>query len=237
MHVLLTRPERQGQRTAAALRALGHQVIHAPLLRIVSDSGVDLGERPYAGIVVTSANALDAMAKHPQRESLLNVPVLAVGERTAEAAREAGFANVVSVNGDVARLADVVTATIPRGSRVLYLAGANRAGDLAGLLQTAGYSVHMAEIYRAVAADTLPGEVIQAFRSDTIDAVLHYSRRSAETFLRLAAAGSCLINVLKCKHFCLSTPVAEPLAAAGAKDIHVARRPEETALLALVGNN
>src|SRR5262245_47502885 len=108
MHLLVTRPEQQGQRTTAVLRARGHRVTHGPMLRIVANAQVDLDGGPYAAIAVTSANAIDAIADHPEKSALLNVPVLAVGERTAEAARNAGFTHVVSADGDVARLADVV---------------------------------------------------------------------------------------------------------------------------------
>jgi uroporphyrinogen-III synthase len=234
MHILLTRPERQGRRTADLLRVRGHRVTHAPMLRIEANPDSDLGDGSYAALVMTSANAAEVVARHPQRKSILNALTFAVGERTAEAAREAGFTHVISADGDVARLAEVAARQIPPGGTVLYLAGEDRAGDLSGSLEVAGYPVRTVEVYRAVAAAVLPEEAIRALQSDSIDAILHYSRRSAETFLGLAAAGSCLVNILKCKHFCLSAQVAEPLAAAGAKQVHVAQRPDEAALLDLV---
>ena len=50
------------------------------------------------------------------------------------------------------RLADFVIAKIPRGGSILYLAGEDRAGDLAGALAAAGHPVRTVEVYRAVAA-------------------------------------------------------------------------------------
>ena len=143
---------------------------------------------------------------------------------------------VISADGDVVLLAEIAAQKILPGGSVLYLAGEDRAGDLAGRLEAAGHPVRTVEVYRAVAVTALPDETVRALQSDSIHAVLHYSRRSAETFLSLAAAGSCLVNVLKCRHFCLSAQVAEPLVAAGAKQVNVAQRPEEAALLDLVGN-
>jgi uroporphyrinogen-III synthase len=234
MHILLTRPERQSRRTAELLRARGHRVTHAPMLRIEPNPDSDLGNGPYAAIAVTSANAIDAIGRHPQKASILNVPTFVVGERTAEAAREAGVTDVISADGDVARLAEVAAEKIQPGGLVLYLAGEDRAGDLAGNLEAVGHPVRTVEVYRAVAATALPEETIRALQSDSIDAVLHYSRRSAETFVGLTAVGSCLVNVLKCKHFCLSAQVARPLVEAGAKQVHVAQRQDESALLDLV---
>jgi uroporphyrinogen-III synthase len=237
MHILLTRPDQQGERTAEILRTRGHQVTHAPLLHIEFVSNTDLGHGPYAAVAITSANAIDAIAKHPQKEMILALPAFVVGERTAEVARRAGFAHVFSADSDVERLAEVMAAAIPLKERVLYLAGADRAGDLAGRLESAGHPVHTVEVYRAVAAESLPTDVIHLLRSDSIHAVLHYSRRSAQTLVRLAATGSYLVNVLKCKHFCLSAQAAEPLAEAGALQVHVATNPDEKALLDLVGIN
>ena len=163
------------------------------------------------------------------------LPVIVVGERTAQAARAAGLAHVESAGGDVDALADYIVKQIPRGSSILYLAGADRAGDLGATLNAVGYDVSAIIVYRAVAATALPDLAVGALKADAIDAVLHFSRRSAETFLALARDASCLVNVLKCKHFCLSAQVAKPLASTGAEKLFVATRPDESALLDLVG--
>jgi hypothetical protein len=49
-----------------------------------------------------------------------------------------------------------------------------------------------------------------------------------------ALAAGVLPAALGLRHFCLSTQVAEPLAAAGASGIMVAPHPDEAALLALL---
>jgi uroporphyrinogen-III synthase len=64
--------------------------------------------------------------------------------------------------------------------------------------------------------------------------VLHFSRRSAEVFIDAARAAGVLESALQAAHFCLSAPIAEPLAQAGAADIRVAERPNEALLLALI---
>ena len=62
VRLLLTRPEPDAARTAAALRARGHEPIVAPLLAIEIVSDADLGAGPWAAILVTSANAVRAIA-------------------------------------------------------------------------------------------------------------------------------------------------------------------------------
>ena len=78
-------------------------------------------------------------------------------------------------------------------------------------------------IYRAVAATSLPPAAAQALTGGGVDGVLHFSRRSAEVYVDAARAAGVLESALQAAHYCLSAPIAEPLAKAGAADIRVAR--------------
>ena len=128
MRLLVTRPEPDGERTGAALRARGHDVLLAPLLRVEAIA-CDFGEATYGAVVMTSANAARAVAAHPSRAVLAAHPAFTVGRGTAEAARTAGFADVRSADGDKADLAALIRAGY-EGKRgpLLYLAGEDRAG-------------------------------------------------------------------------------------------------------------
>ena len=64
MRILVTRPAADAERTAAALRARGHEAIVAPLLSVEFLSDAELGAGPWAAILVTSANAARAIAAH-----------------------------------------------------------------------------------------------------------------------------------------------------------------------------
>ena len=233
MRLLLTRPEPDAQRTAAALRAQGHEVITASLLRIEPAADAQIGDGPWAAILITSANAAHAVVTHARVAPLRALPVFAVGRRSAEAMAAAGFADVTSADGNVSDLARLVAARLQPAARLLYLAGEDRVGDLAGNLRAHGFAVETAEIYRAIAATSLPPATAQALASG-VDGVLHFSRRSAEAFVKATRAARMLESALQGAHFCLSAQVAEPLAAAGAADIRVAERPNEAVLLALI---
>jgi uroporphyrinogen-III synthase len=145
----------------------------------------------------------------------------------------AGFADVTSADGDVSDLARLVAARMPPAAPLLYLAGEDRSGDLAGELRARGFAVEITIIYRAVAATGLPPAAVDALASG-IDGVLHFSRRSAETYVDAARAAGLLANALKPVHFCLSAQIAEPLAQARAADIRIAERPNEAVLIALI---
>jgi uroporphyrinogen-III synthase len=234
VRLLVTRPEPDAERTAAMLRAQGHTVAIAPLLRIEAIADAKLGPGPWAAILITSANAAAAIAPHARLAELKALPVWAVGRRSAQAMTDAGFANVASADGDVHDLAALVAAQPKPEAPLLYLAGEERSGDLAGALRARGFATETATVYRAIAADTLPRTAAAAL-ADGIDGVLHFSRRSAAAYADAARASGAPADALEPIHFCLSKQVAEPLRGAGAADIRVADRPAEAALIALIG--
>lgn len=233
MRILVTRPKADALRTAAALRARGHHAIVAPLLAIEFLSDAELAGAPWSAIVVTSANAAPAIAAHRRHDELNGIPVFAVGRHSAQAMRDAGFADVTSADGDVAALVRLIAARTRPGASLLYLAGAERSGDLAGALRGENLIVQAAVIYRAVVAENLPPQAV-AELAIGVDGVLHYSRRSAEAYVSGARrAGLAKTALADPVHFCLSAGIAAPLLAAGATNIRVAAQPDEAALLAL----
>ena len=234
MRLLVTRPAPDNARTAEVLRARGHDVTLAPVLRVETDADADLGAGPWGAVLITSVNAVRAVADHPRRETCLRVPAFCVGRRSADAARAAGFAEVVSADGDGSDLTRLVAARAPN-QPMLWLAGEDRAGDLAGVLAAQGISVHTVVLYRAVAETSLPAEVRDAVAGGMIDGVLHYSRRSADAFEAIAMAAGIDLKSLPTKHYCLSAQVAAPLRQLGIGAVVVAERPDEASLLALLG--
>jgi uroporphyrinogen-III synthase len=236
MRLLVTRALEDGERTAAALRSLGHSVLLAPLLRI-EPLAADFGRAPFAAVLVTSANAAGAVAGHTRIDELRNVPLYTVGGRSAGAARAAGFTTVRSADGDAQDLVRLVAQQLAGAAApLLYLAGEDRSVDLGDELGRHGLTVRTAVVYRAAAAERLPREAGQAIARGELDGVLHYSPRSASIFMRCADAANLRERALALAHFCLSAQVAAAVAAAGAADVRTAARPEELALLNLVGS-
>ena len=112
MAVLVTRPHPDDEATAGALRARGFEVLQAPMLRFEPVPFHDDADARYGAIIVTSANALRAIAPHLAGSRLLKLPLFAVGEHTASAARDAGFSEVMTAKGDAAALRDLVLASV-----------------------------------------------------------------------------------------------------------------------------
>src|SRR3984893_15005828 len=102
MVVLVTRPQPDDEATAAALRARDFEVLKAPMLRFEPVAFQDDTDAAYGAVIVTSANALRGIEPHLENSRLMALPLFAVGERTADAARDAGFENVLSAARDAA---------------------------------------------------------------------------------------------------------------------------------------
>jgi uroporphyrinogen-III synthase len=231
VRLLVTRPEPDGARTAALLRAGGHEVVLAPLLRIESVD-FELPDQAWSAVVMTSANAARAVVHHPRRETITALEAFTVGRHTAEAARAAGFRAVHSADGDKDDLADCLRARLGEHSApLLYLAGEERAGDLA----TSGMPVVTVVAYRAVKAERFAPAVAAALGQGALDGVLHFSARTEQAYLDCAARERMLERALAPVHFCLSQQVAQRLVAAGAATIRIAPRPDEAAMVELIG--
>ena len=235
MAVLVTRPHPDDEATAAALRAKGFEVMLAPMLRFEPVAFHDDAEARYGAVIVTSANALRGIAAHLNGSQLLKLPLFAVGEHTASAAHRAGFDNVIPANGDAASLRDSVLASVKakelkKTSPLLYLAGADLARDLAGELGERGFTVVTHTTYRMIPVSSLPREACDAFAASGIEAVLHYSRRSARAFLDAARAGGVEISALAIPQCCISAAVASVVRDAGAAQVMAAASSNENAL-------
>src|SRR4030081_1986747 len=143
MAILVTRPQPDDETTAAGLRSQGYEVLQAPMLRFEPVAFHDDLDARYGAVIVTSANALRGLAPHLAGSRLLKLPLFAVGEHTAAAARDAGFGEVLTAKGDAAALRDLVLGSVKskqlkKASTLLYLAGADLARDLAAELGEKG---------------------------------------------------------------------------------------------------
>lgn len=235
MAILVTRPHPDGEVTATALRALGHEVWLAPALRFEPVAFQYDSEQNYDGVIVTSTNAIRAIAPQSRELRLSQLPLFAVGENTASAARNAGFSQVIVAEGDAASLRQTVLRSardkvLKRKAALLYFAGADLSRDLATELGAEGFNVVTRTVYRMTPVRDLPREVCDGFAAHRIAAVLHYSRRSARAFLEAARGGAVEISALAVLQCCLSENVAGVLREAGASQVAVAASPDENAL-------
>lgn len=229
MRVLITRPEPDAAALARTLRERGHEAMIEPLLRIVTRGDADVDLAGVQALAFTSANGARVFAGLSPRRDL---PVFAVGDASAAAARAAGFAKVESAAGDVGALAALIAARLDPGAGAVFHGAARKvAGDLKGALEAAGFRVRRAVLYEAVPSAAFSPETAAALGKGRVDAVLFFSPRTGESFIRLVREGSLAEACGRCRAVCLSTAVAETVGGLSWRDLRVAARPDEAALL------
>ena len=227
MRVLVTRPQPAAAQTAERLRAAGHTALVAPLL-LYRASGQRWPNGLFDGLIATSAAAFTTTGgSGPSVEVRRLLPLFLVGARTAAAAAAAGFLGKAIVCPDSQTLLATLWPLAHR-QRLLYLAGRDRKSHLETALRRDRH-LTVCENYEANVATALCPAAATALDEGRIDAVLHFSRRSAEVFLGLAGA-----TAHGPAHLCLSADAAAPLVAAGLPRVQAAERPDEAAVLALL---
>lgn len=229
MRVLVTRPIDDAEETATQLRAWGHDPVIAPLLSVRYHDGHPLHLDGVQAILATSANGVRAFARRTSRRDM---PVFAVGSQTAQAARDAGFAEVQNADGNAQALAKAVRGWArPDGGALLHACGAEAEGRLATDLRAAGFNVRIDVLYDVPATGALPAAAHDAIAGRTLDAVLIFSARGAQAFVdgvvRAGLTGACEYLVV----CCISEAAAKPLAALHFREIRVAAQPNQAALL------
>ena len=183
--LLLTRPEAAARRFVAQL-GLGVEVLIAPLLRI-DQLDVDPAVAGLAGIILTSENGAVAAGRLPG----LPQRAWCVGDRTAEAAGEAGF-DPISARGD----ADALVALILSGGEtgpLLHIRGEHARGDVAGRLNAAGVMTRDVVAYRQTSQPLSPGAlavlagnrpvILPLFSPRTVTILAEHGRFTAPVYL------------------------------------------------------
>jgi uroporphyrinogen-III synthase len=228
--VLVTRPEPEAAGTAARLVALGYRAVVSPVLKPAVLAAAKPSLDGVGALAFTSPRAVVAFAAAAAAQAL---PVFAVGARTAEAARAAGYSDVRQAGGDGAALAHAIrSAHVPGAGAILHPQGQETAFDLAAALRPAGIDVRPYLVYALDEAGALTPDAMAALAGPATPAVLLMSPRTARTASRLAGLSPDLQTRWRCAvKLALSPAVAQALGRdPGA--LAVAHRPDEASLLA-----
>lgn len=217
--LLLTRPRPEIDRTRAAANAAGWEVLAFPLLHI-APLPWEAPDDSFDALLLTSPQG----ARHgwPLPAHLAGLPVYAVGERTAEVARERGFA-VQSV-GVSDGSASIAAAFADGVRRMLHLRGE----DGASLHLPTGFDLVLRTVYRALPTPALSTATIAALRAGDLFSTLLFSPRTARIFAQLADTAG--IDRADVRLVALSPAVARA-AGHGWRAMSIAQQPSLAAML------
>lgn len=212
--VLVLRPEPAAAATVARATALGLGATVAPLFTVRGVAWQPPAADRFDALMLTSANALRFGGPHLADYHAL--PVFAVGDATAAAARTAGFADVRAGDRDAVVLLDLIATA--GHAHVLHLAGREHRAA-----QHPALTIERVIVYAADPVAELAAAARAALAEEAV--VLLHSPHAARVFARMAGERG---------HIRIATisPAAAEAAGPGWAAVAVADRPDDAAILA-----
>jgi uroporphyrinogen-III synthase len=228
MRVLITRPLQDGEETARQLALRGHQGLVAPLMSVRFLDGPEVMLDNVQAILATSANGVRALARRTPRR---DVTLFAVGPQTAAEAEKLEFQNVKNADGDAEALALAASRwAAPRKGALLHVAGEGNDAKLLGSL--AGFTLRQEILYATLAVEKMPAVAAAALREGRLGAALFYSPRSAAIFRDCALKEDLSVEAVIA--ICISAAAAAALAPLSFRQLRLAAKPNQAALLKLL---
>lgn len=224
--VLVTRPEPGASKTAARLSGDGYEPVILPLT-LIAQMKVRPPDGAFDAVVVTSAQAL----KPVNTDSILHLPLFAVGETTADSATAAGFGAVSAAGGSVSSIAALVRDLAKPSARLLYLCGKVRRPELEAALAEAGFDVTAVETYDAVPVVYSKDALAARLGRTPFDAVTLMSAQASSLFSAIASTPEFAPLFRKSAMVCFSARIAKALPADLNLNVLVTREATEDALI------
>ena len=181
MHILLTRPLEDCSEMIIKFKSLGHQVSHLPLLRIDKVNYEQINFSDFKGIIFTSANAIKFLNVNEIDKNLI---CFCVGSSTEKKARSVGFQNVITAEGNVENLKELVFQNFnQKDGALIYISGETVSVDLDQQLLKEGYNIKRVINYKTIHNQNFNDEFVNELKLKMPDMVYVYSKNSALSLL------------------------------------------------------
>lgn len=228
--VLITRPEPMASETASRVAALGFTPVIAPMLEIRPVAFTLPPPKTIQAVLVTSAVAID-----PIPHAYHGKPLLAVGDATADAARQAGFTTVHSAGADAQTMAVEAAKLFTPEKGPLLLAARDGLGEPLELdLADRGFRVLRHAVYAIAAPTALPVVAGTVLQGDDLRAALFFSADTARAFVRLVDAAGLNERVAQADAVAIGKPAAVALERLPWRSVKIAAHPTQDEMLTLL---
>lgn len=183
MHILLTRPLEDSNELIIKFKNLGHFVSHMPVIQIEKLNYKIKDYSHFKGIIFTSSNAIKFLDTKLFDKKLI---CFCVGAATEKKALSSGFQNVISAEGNVNNLKELIFQNFNSSNgKLLYVSGDIVSNDLDKDLLSNGYSVERIITYLVKPVENLDDKFVEKLKINMPEIVYVYSQNSALSFLKL----------------------------------------------------
>ena len=181
MHILLTRPLEDSNEMILRFQNLGNIVSHLPLISVESKNFENINFDNFKGIIFTSANAIKFLdTKNINKK----IHCFCVGNATEKKARNIGFQNVFSAEGNVNNLKEIILQNFNSSDgKLLYLSGEIISYNLDEQLIKSGYNVKRIINYTVKPIEKFNETFVDKLKLNMPEIVFVYSQNSAISFL------------------------------------------------------
>ncbi len=181
MHILLTRPLEDCSEMIVKFRSLGHEVSHLPLLVINKVNYKEINFSDYKGIIFTSANAVKFLELKKIEKKIL---CFCVGNATERKARDFGFQNIITAEGNVENLKELVLQNFDKSQgKLIYISGEIVSVNLDLQLEKEGYNIKRIINYRTSHIEKFQEKFVNELKLKMPDIIYIYSENSASSFI------------------------------------------------------
>ena len=183
MHILFTRPLEDCQDMMVKFQLLGHEVSHMPLIYVEKKNYEKINFEDFKGIIFTSSNAIKFLNLKKINKK---IDCFCVGTATEKKARNYGFQNTFSAEGNVNNLKEIILQNFNSSDgKLLYVSGEIVSNELDKKLISEGYDVARIVNYTAKHTENLNEGFVEKIKMKMPDIVYVYSKNSASSFLNL----------------------------------------------------
>ncbi len=229
MHILLTRPLEDSKELIMKFKSLGHQVSHLPVINIEKKDYEDPNYNEFKGIIFTSSNAIKNL-----NISKINKDIFCfcVGNATEKIAKETGFQNIFTAEGNVSNLKEIILQNFdPKNGNLLYISGEIISNELDKELKSEGYFVKRVINYSVNSNEKLSDEFVEQLKTSIPEIVFIYSENSARSYLNLLKKYNLIDNWMNTNLMCLGEKSSSVLNEIKWKKIFLFNPGEEEYLL------
>ncbi len=234
MRVLVTRAEPAASRTKHKLEALGYEPIVLPIFELV-DLGNPLPSNRYDGVIFTSANAVEVLARRGWADAQQFGTAYCVGSRTGEAAQELGFETCVTASGGGEALCkEIANLNLSKKYTFLYPTTPDRSFDMADQLGALGYAVDSVDVYQTRKVSFSREIVTSNVRECENGVILVYSARSAAYLDEILSSSAEIPAISTISLVGISKSATNKMLKYSWRDVYVSNNPDEETMLSLL---
>ena len=183
MHILLTRPLEDCSNLIVRFKELGHTVSHLPVIKIKKLEHNQPEFNDYTAFIFTSTNSIKNLNLDNINKT---IKCFCVGTSTEKFARKVGFQNVISSDGNVRALKELILQNHDKkDGKLLYISGEFISYNLDKDILKEGYDISRLINYSVDHNDEIKAEIIEELKKNIPDIVYIYSENSAKSFLNI----------------------------------------------------